>query len=121
MHAEEVDVIVKEVEEFEVPNEETVKVTDVAWGLKDTSPKVVDGDPEVTQVPMTVSMPNQGDTLGFEGMPYLKDGSSEEIMEEEPSVDAPLTEGPPVLPWVYFEAQIHQDEIQYWAMMFTWF
>ena len=32
VHAEEMDVIVEEVEEFEVPNEETVEMTDVAWG-----------------------------------------------------------------------------------------
>ena len=52
-HAGEVDVIVKEEEEFEVPNEEMVEVIDVAWGLKNTTLKVADEDPEATQVPIT--------------------------------------------------------------------
>ena len=84
-------------------------MTDVAWGLEDTSPKVIDGDPEVAQVPIAVLIPNQGDTLDLDGMPNLEDGSSEEIMGEEPLVDTPLAEGPPALPWVHFEAQICQD------------
>ena len=54
VHAEEVDVIDGEVEEFKVPNEETVKVTNAVWGLENTSPKVIDEDPEVTQVPVAV-------------------------------------------------------------------
>ena len=110
--------IVEEVEEFEVPNEKTVEVTDVAWGLENTTSKVVDEDPEVSQVPITVSMPNQGDTFDLEGMPNLENTSSEEITGEKPSVDVPSTEGPPALPWVCFEAQIHQAEIQHWAAMF---
>ena len=121
VHAEEVDVIVNEEEEFEVPNEEMVEGIDVAWGLKNTTPKVADEGPEATQVPITVSVPGQEGTLDFEGMPDLEDTSSEEIMGEEPSVDVPSTEGPPALPWVCFEAQVCQDEIQYWAAMFTWF
>ena len=110
MHAKEVDMIVKEEEEFEVPNEEMVEVIDVAWGFKNTTPKV----------PITASMPGQEGTLDFEGMPDLEDAGSE-ITGEEPPVDVPLTEGPPALPWVHFKAQIHQDEIQYWVAMFTWF
>ena len=121
VHAEEVDMIVEEVEEFEVPNEEMAEVTDAAWGFENTTPKVVDEDPEVTQVPVTVLMPNQGDTFDFEGMPDLEDVSSKEITGEEPSMNVPLTEGPPALPWVCFKAQVHQNEIQYWDVMFTWF
>ena len=119
--AEEGDVIIEEEKEPEVPNEETVEVIDVAWGLKDTTLKVVDEDPGVTQTPITALMPNQEGTLDFEGMPDLEDMGSEEIIGEEPPVDVPSTEGPPALPWIHFKAQIHQDEIQYWAAMFTWF
>ena len=72
VHAKEVDVIVEEVEESKVPNKETVKGTDAVWDLKNTSPKVIDEDPEVTQVPVAVSMPNHGDTLDFKGMPDLE-------------------------------------------------
>ena len=120
VHAEEVNVLVKE-EEFEVPNEETVEVIDTAWGLRNTTPKVADEGPEATLVQITALMPDQEGTLDFEGMPGLEDVSSEEIMGEEPPVDIPLTEGPPALPWVHFKAQICQDEIQYWVAMFTWF
>ena len=115
VHAEEADVIVKEEEELEVPNEETVEVTDVAWGLKNTTPKVVDEDSGATQVPITTLVLDQ--ELCFEGMPDLEDVDSEEIMGEEPPMDVSLTEGPPA----FFEAQIHQDEIQYWVAMFAWF
>ena len=115
------DVIDGEVEEFKVPNEETVKVTNAVWGLENSSPKVIDEDPEVTWVPVAVSKLNHGDTLDFEGMPDLEDGSYEKITGVEPSVDIPSAEGPPALPWVHFEAQIHEDEIQYWVAMFTWF
>ena len=108
------DVIVEEVEE-------TAEVTDVAWDLKNTSPKVVDEDLEVTQVLAAASMPNNGDMLDFEGMPDLEDRSSEEPMREEPQVDNPPAEGPLALHWVCFKAQIHQDEVWYWAAMFTWF
>ena len=56
-------------------------------------------------------MPGQEGALDFEGMPDLEDVGSE-IMGEEPPMDVPSTEGPPALPWVCFEAQICQDEIQ---------
>ena len=71
VHAEEGGMIVKEEEELEVPNEETFEVIDAAWGLKNTTPKVVDDDPGATQVPISASMPDQEGTLGFEGMPDL--------------------------------------------------
>ena len=119
--AEEGDIMIEEEEEPEVPNEETVVVTDAAWGLKDTTLKVVDEDPGATQAPITALMPGQEGTLDFEGMPNLEDIGSGEIIGEEPPVDIPPTEGSPALPWVCFEAQIHQDEVQYWAAMFTWF
>ena len=113
--------MIEEEEEPKLPNDETVEVTDAAWGLKDITLKVVDEDPGATQAPITASMPGQEGTLDFEGMPNLEDIGSEEIIGEEPPVDIPPMEGPPVLPWVHFKAQIHQDESQYWVAMFTWF
>ena len=99
VHAEEVDVIV---EEFEVPNEETIKMTDVAWDFENTSPKAIAEDPKVTQVPVAISIPNHGDMIDFEVMPDLEDWSSKEITGEEPSVDTPPVVGPLALPWVCF-------------------
>ena len=113
--AEEGDVMIEEEEEPEVPNEETVVVTQLLRLL------IVDEDPGATQAPITASMTSQEGTLDFEGMPNLEDIGSGEIIGEEPPVDIPPTEGSPALPWVCFEAQIHQDEVQYWAAMFTWF
>ena len=40
---------------------------------------------------------------------------------EESLVDIPWIEEPLAQPWVTFEAQVHQDEVQHWAAMFTWF
>ena len=54
------------------------------------------------------------------GMPQLEDGRSEESREEY-LADIPLIEEPLAQPLVRFEAQIHQDEVQHWATMFTWF
>ena len=93
-------------------------MTDAVWGLENTSPKVIDEDPEVTQAPVAASRPNHGDTLDFKGMPDLEDRSSKGTMGEEPSVNTPLAGGLPALPWVCFKSQIHQDEIQYWVVMF---
>ena len=119
--ADKENVMVKEREEPEVPDDEAVGMTDAAWGPEGTTLKVVDEDPGATQVPVTALMPGQGETLDLEDMPDLEDADSEEIIGEEPPVDVPPTEGPPTIPWVCFEAQICQDELQYWAAMFTWF
>ena len=54
------------------------------------------------------------------GMPQLEDGRSKESREEY-STDVLLIEEPLTQPWVRFEAQIHQDEVQHWATMFMWF
>ena len=58
--------------------------------------------------------------MDLRGIPLLKDGESEEDREES-SADIPLIEEPLAQPWVMFEAQIHQDEVQHWAAMFMWF
>ena len=59
-------------------------------------------------------------TLDLEGMPGLEDTGSEESMEEYSANVPPIGEAP-TQPWVWFEAQVCQDEVQYWAAMFTWF
>ena len=110
---EETDVIVKEVKELEVTNEGTAGTTDVVWDLENTTPKVIDEDPDMTQALTAALMPNNGDVLDYEGMPDLEDGSFKGPTGEEPQVDNPSVEEPPALPWVCFKAQVHQDEVQY--------
>ena len=44
----------------------------------------------------------------------MEDG--EESLANIPWVEEPLTQ-----PWVTFEAQVCQGEVQHWATMFTWF
>ena len=51
-----------------------------------------------------------------EGLPLQEDDQIEEDLADIPWIEEPLTQ-----PWVMFEAQVHQDEVQYWATMFTWF
>ena len=67
-----------------------------------------------------VAFPLAEATLDLEGMPELEDAGPEESIEEY------LANAPPIgeslaQPWVQFEAQVRQDEVQYWAAMFTWF
>ena len=87
----------------------------MTWDPKNTSPKVIDGNPITAQVPVAPSIPVK------EEMPDLKDASLEEPLEEEPQVDNPLTEVCPAMPWVCFKAQVCQDEVQFLAAMFMWF
>ena len=67
-----------------------------------------------------MAIPLAEGTLDLEGMPKLEDAGPEESMEDS-MADALLTRGTPTQPWVHFEAQVHQDEVQYGAAMFTWF
>ena len=94
VQVEEMDVIVEEVEELEVPNKETAEATDVVWDLKNTSPKVIDEDLDMTWALTAASMSDNENMPDFEGMPDLEDGSSKEPTGEEPQVDNPPAEGP---------------------------
>ena len=88
-------------------------------------PKVIDEDPDIAQVQVAPSVPVE------EEMPGLKDTSLKEPLEDEPLEEKPLGEEPqadnpsaevcPAMPWVRFEAQVCQDEVQYLAAMFMWF
>ena len=77
-------------------------------------------NPRMTQEEPLVDVPPAEAMMDLEGMPQLEDGGSEESREEY-LVDVPLIEEPLAQPWVRFEAQILQDEVQHWAAMFTWF
>ena len=87
----------------------------MTWTPENTSPKVTDGNPNTTQVMAAAWTPVNED------MPDLEDQSFKEPMGEEPQADCPSIERHLVMPWVDFEAQVHQDEVWYLAAMFTWF
>ena len=55
-----------------------------------------------------------------EGQPLREDDQVVED-EEESLADIPWIEGHLAQPWVTFEAQVNQDEVQHWATMFAWF
>ena len=58
--------------------------------------------------------------MDLRDLPPLEDGRFKEGKEES-LADIPWIEEPLSQPWVRFEAQICQDEVQHWATMFTWF
>ena len=121
---------------------------EVSEHLGDTTPKVVDEDAEAAQVSSPTLMLDQigvdelqdmpelegtepeqvpgGEppmavaTIDVEGMPELEDAGPEESIEEY-LADTPLIWESLAQPLVWFEAQVCQDEVQYWAAMFTWF
>ena len=55
-----------------------------------------------------------------EDLPLQEDDRTKED-KEETLADIPWIEEPLTQPWVTFEAQVCQDEVQHWAAMFTWF
>ena len=78
------------------------------------------GTEEILGEEPPVAFPLAKGTLDLEDMPEPEDAGPEESMEES-LADVPLTGGTPAQPWVCFKAQVCQDEVQYWAAMFTWF
>ena len=75
----------------------------MTWDPKNTSPKVIDGNPNMAQVLVAPLIPVK------EEMPNLKDPSLEEPLEEH-QVDNPSMEVHLAMPWICFEAQVCQDE-----------
>ena len=53
--------------------------------------------------------------------PSQREDDQIKVDGEESLADIPWIEEPLTQPWVTFKAQVHQDEVQYWAAMFTWF
>ena len=84
-------------------------------------PELEDAEPkgDLREEPlMDVPPAEAGMSLG--DLPPLEDGRLKEDGEES-MTDIPWIEEPLAQPWVMFEAQICQDEVQHWAAMFTWF
>ena len=69
---------VVEEQEIEVRDEEVTGAADMTWDPKNTSPKVIDANPNTTQVPVAASTPVDED------MPDLEDQSFEEPMGKNP-------------------------------------
>ena len=84
-------------------------------------PELEDAEPEddLREEPL-MNVPPAKTGMDLRGLPPLDDGRSREDREES-LADIPWIEEPLAQPWVRFEAQIRQDEVQHWAAMFMWF
>ena len=66
---------VDEGQDVKIWDEEVTRAADVSWDPKNTSPKVIDGDPDTAQALVAPLIPVK------EEMPDLKDTSLEEPLE----------------------------------------